>query len=61
MKNYIFSKKYDKAYAKRIGRNEKLDTQVAQRLALFVDGERGYPLDDHGLTLASWLANELFP
>jgi len=50
MKSYRFSKKYDKAYAKRIGHNVKLDAKIEQQLALFVAGQRDYPLKDHALT-----------
>ena len=49
-KQIDFSKSFEKAYAKRIARNEKLKKAYASRYRLFIQGERGYPLHDHALT-----------
>lgn len=49
MKPVIRSKQFEKNFAKRIAVNQKLKKQFGQRLGLFVDGVRDYPLDDHAL------------
>lgn len=49
MKPVIRSKQFEKNFAKRIAVSQKLKKQFSQRLGLFVDGVRNYPLDDHAL------------
>ncbi len=44
------SKQFEKNFRKRIGQNKKLRRAFEIRLQLFVDGERGVPLNDHSLT-----------
>ena len=50
MKPIRLTKGFDKSYAKRIGRNQKLRKNYIDRVPLFKAGERGYPLFDHALT-----------
>lgn len=50
MKPIAFTKSFDKAFAKRIAWNPKLRQRFNERLKLFVQGELGYPLNDHALT-----------
>ena len=49
MKTIRLTKKFEKAYSKRIGNNPKLRSSYMDRVALFQLGERGYPLNDHEL------------
>jgi addiction module RelE/StbE family toxin len=49
-KRIDFSKSFEKAYARRIARNEKLKKAYTKRYCLFAQGERGYPIHDHALT-----------
>ncbi len=48
-KTVLRSKKFEKHYRKRIAHDPKLKQQFAERLALFVRGERGPPVNDHAL------------
>ena len=42
-------KTFDKNFRTRITPNKKLMQQFEQRLGLFMQGTRGFPLDDHVL------------
>lgn len=50
MKPIRRNKQFEKHFKKRIAGREKLDSQFTARLASFIAGERGRPLDDHPLT-----------
>lgn len=43
-------RQFEKNFKKRIASDHKLRAQFVERLRLFVDGERGQPLNDHALT-----------
>jgi addiction module RelE/StbE family toxin len=47
VKPIIRHRKFKKNFQNRILPNEKLVKQFKQRLALFMEGVRDYPLDDH--------------
>lgn len=49
MKELFRTKQFEKYYKKRISVNRQLDKQFEARLLLFLQGQRGYPLDDHAL------------
>ena len=49
MKPIIRSRRFEKNFRSRISPNPKLKKQFALRLALFTEGIRDYPLDDHAL------------
>jgi addiction module RelE/StbE family toxin len=49
VKPIIRHRQFEKHYRSRILPNSKLVKQFEQRLALFIDGVRDYPLDDHAL------------
>lgn len=49
MKPIIYHKQFKKNLQKRIVPNPKLVKQFEQRLKLFAEGVRDYPLDDHAL------------
>ena len=49
MKPIIYRKQFKKNLQKRILPNPKLAKQFEQRLKMFADGVRDYPLDDHAL------------
>lgn len=49
MKPIIYRKQFKKNLQKRILSNPKLVMQFEQRLKLFAEGLRDYPLDDHAL------------
>ena len=49
MKPVDFDKKFVKHYKFRIQKQPKLSKQYDSRYALFCNGERGWPLDDHPL------------
>lgn len=49
MKSVRRNSNFEKHFRKRIAPNKKLVEQFEKRLALFVAGERGYPLYDHPL------------
>jgi len=49
MKPVIYRKQFKKNLQKRILPNPKLAKQFEQRLKMFADGVRDYPLDDHAL------------
>lgn len=49
MKPIIYRKQFKKNLQKRISPNTKLVKQFEQRLKLFAEGARDYPLDDHAL------------
>lgn len=40
---------FEKHFKQRIRPNEKLVSQFTERLALFITGNLGYPLNDHAL------------
>lgn len=42
--------RFDKNFSKRIAKDAKLAAQFEDRLALFLGGVRGTPLNDHALT-----------
>ena len=42
-------RKFEKNFQSRISPNPKLRKQFQARLTLFMEGIRGYPLDDHSL------------
>lgn len=42
-------RQFEKNFRKRISRNKKLRASFEARLQLFIEGERGVPLNDHGL------------
>lgn len=50
MKGIKRHKLFDKHFSERVKQNEKLLKQFEERLARFITGERGYPLNDHALT-----------
>lgn len=50
MKPIQFAKSFEKSYKKRIQPKKKLRAAFEARYRLFVEGERGIPLNDHGLT-----------
>ena len=50
MNEIVFSRKFLKSYKSRIQSNTKMAAKFDQRYALFQQGEKGYPLDDHPLT-----------
>ena len=50
MKQIKRDRTFEKHFKKRISPNEKLVEQFRQRLALFIEGKLGYPLNDHRLT-----------
>lgn len=41
---------FEKHFKKRVLPNSKILTQFEERLKLFMNNERGYPLNDHPLT-----------
>ena len=41
---------FEKHFKLRISLHKKLVTQFEVRYVLFIQGERGYPIDDHPLT-----------
>jgi len=43
-------KRFTKNYIVRISRHAKLQKQFESRVRLFLNGERGNPLNDHALT-----------
>jgi addiction module RelE/StbE family toxin len=49
VKPVIRHRQFEKHYRSRILPTSKLVKQFEQRLALFIDGVRDYPLDDHAL------------
>lgn len=49
MKHVAKSRQFEKHYKKRIAPNQKLDSQFEERLALFLSGYNGHPLNDHAL------------
>jgi addiction module RelE/StbE family toxin len=49
VKPIIRHKQFDKHFRTRIAPNPKLVKQFEQRLALFIQGVRDYPLEDHAL------------
>ena len=49
MKPIIYHKQFKKNLQKRILPYPKLTKQFEQRLKLFAEGARDYPLDDHAL------------
>ena len=49
MKPIIYRKQFKKNLQKRIAPSPKLLMQFEQRLKLFAEGVRDYPLDDHAL------------
>lgn len=49
MKPVIYHKHFKKNLQKRILPNSRLVKQFEQRLKLFAEGVRDYPLDDHAL------------
>jgi addiction module RelE/StbE family toxin len=49
MKPIIRHRKFEKNFKSRISPNAKLKKQFMIRLALFKEGIRDYPLDDHSL------------
>lgn len=49
MKPIVYRKQFKKNLQKRILPNPKLAVQFKQRLKLFAQGTRDYPLDDHAL------------
>lgn len=49
MKPIIRSRKFEKSFKSRISPNPKLKKQFMERLELFREGVRDYPLDDHAL------------
>jgi addiction module RelE/StbE family toxin len=49
VKPIVRHRQFEKHYRSRILPNEKLVKQFEQRLKLFIDGVRDYPLDDHAL------------
>jgi len=49
MKPIIRHKSFEKNFRKRISLHPKLKKQFEQRLKLFKEGVRDYPLDDHPL------------
>lgn len=50
MTKIVRKKQFAKQYKKRILGNSKLEVQFERRFALFYNGERGHPLNDHALT-----------
>lgn len=50
MNEVVFSRKFLKSYKNRVQSNPKMAVKFDQRFALFQQGKRGYPLDDHALT-----------
>lgn len=50
MKSVVFTKRFEKAYTKRIARNAKLKKAFDSRYRMFIRGERGAPLNDHALS-----------
>lgn len=49
MKPIIRHRQFEKNYRSRIGSSHKLVRQFSQRLELFINGVREYPIDDHAL------------
>lgn len=49
MKPVIYRKQFKKNLQKRILSNPKLARQFEQRIKMFAEGVRDYPLDDHVL------------
>lgn len=49
MKSITRSRQFEKNFRSRISPNPKLKKRFAERLELFKEGVRDYPLDDHPL------------
>lgn len=49
MKPLIRHRQFEKNFQSRIAPHKKLVEQFTQRLELFVEGIRDYPVDDHAL------------
>lgn len=42
-------KNFIKSFRSSVSNNSKLQKQFEQRLQMFINGDRGYPLNDHAL------------
>jgi addiction module RelE/StbE family toxin len=49
VKPVLRHRQFEKNYRSRVSPNQKLVKQFEQRLTLFMQGVRDYPLDDHAL------------
>ncbi len=49
MKNIQRDKKFTKNYLSRVARNPKIQKQFEERVRIFLNGERGNPINDHAL------------
>ncbi|MGH7196116.1 MAG: type II toxin-antitoxin system RelE/ParE family toxin [Candidatus Saccharimonadales bacterium] len=49
MKPIIRDKQFVKSYKSRVAPNKRLAARFDERLKLFASGQRGTPLNDHGL------------
>jgi addiction module RelE/StbE family toxin len=50
VKKLVRHRSFNKSYKSRVLNNRKLDKKFRERLQDFINGERGYPVNDHALT-----------